>query len=338
MNIDSKFEVATRRKYRFKTSVGQVGVEDLWDLTLEKLDSVYKDMVREQRNKEEDSLLQKAVSGANDLENKILIVKESEWWRVLSLNGCYDVDCIEGMKQIPSWSVDMIFCDLPYGVTARNKFDVTIAPELLWEQYERIIKPNGAILLFGQDKFTAKMMLSNEKHHRYNIIWEKTTPTGFLNARRMPLRTHEDIMVFYKSLPTYNPQKTTGHLRKISSSIHKRGCVESNNYNAVAHTSYDSTERFPTSVWRFPTDKQKSAIHPTQKPIDLCRYAIRTYSNEGDLILDNCCGSGSILLAAKLEGRNFIGMDNGSCETKGSKFFGMRWVDIARERVMNGEH
>lgn len=237
------------------------------------------------------------------------------------------------MKDIKSESIDMIFCDLPYEKTTNNKWDIMIPSELLWEQYERIIKPNGAILLFGQDKFTAKMMLSNEKLHRYNIIWKKTTPTGFLNSKRMPLRTHEDIMVFYKSLPTYIPQKTTGHQRKVSKAEHKRNSIQTLDYGEHGLTTYDSTERYPTSVWEFATDKQKSSIHPTQKPVDLCRYAIRTYTNEGDLILDNCCGSGSILLAAKLEDRNYIGMDNGVCENIKSKYNGCAWADVARDRI-----
>lgn len=185
------------------------------------------------------------------------------------------------MKQINNESIDMIFCDLPYGVTAKNKWDSIISPELLWAEYERIIKPNGVILLFGQDKFTAKMMLSNERLHRYNIIWKKTTPTGFLNAKRMPMRSHEDIMVFYKQLPTYNPQKTTGHQRKVSKAEHKINSTKTKDYGEHGLTTYDSTERYPTSVWEFATDKQKSALHPTQKPLELCRYAIRTYTNEG---------------------------------------------------------
>ena len=252
---------------------------------------------------------------------------------MLELNQIYNMDCIEGMKLIDDKSVNMIFVDLPYGVTAQNKWDTVIPFEPLWEQFERIIKDNGAILLFGQDKFTAKCMLSNEKLHRYNIIWKKTTPTGFLNANRMPLRTHEDIMVFYKQLPTYNPQKTTGHKRKVSTAEHKRNSTVTKDYGTHSLVSYDSTERFPTSVWEFSTDKQKSAIHPTQKPVDLCRYAIRTYSNEGDLILDCCCGSGSIPLAAKLENRNYIGIDNGLCESKNSKYDGRPWADVASERI-----
>ena len=246
----------------------------------------------------------------------------------------YNIDCIIGMREIQTESIDMIFCDLPYGVTARNKWDSVIDPELLWEQYERIIKPNGVILLFGQDKFTAKMILSNEKLHRYNIIWKKTTPTGFLNANRMPLRAHEDIMVFYKSLPTYNPQKSTGHTPVHSYTKHSS---DGTNYGETKQgiSGGGSTERYPTSVWEFSTDKQKSALHPTQKPLELCRYAIRTYTNPSDIVLDNCCGSGTIPLAAKLEGRNYIGMDNGYCEREGSHCFGLSWAEISKKRVEN---
>lgn len=255
---------------------------------------------------------------------------------MVELDKVYNVDCLVGMQEIADASVDMIFCDLPYGIT-QNKWDSIIPLEKLWEQYNRIIKPHGVILLFGQNKFTAKMMLANHKYHRYNIIWEKTTPTGFLNANKMPLRIHEDIMVFYKALPTYNPQKTDGHKRKVSTSHHKRNSLMTTNYGDYKLHTYDSTERFPTDVWKFPTDKQKLSIHPTQKPIDLCRYAIRTYTNVDDIVLDNCCGSGSILVAAKLEDRHYIGMDNGICENKKSEYYQMPWADISRERLKQVE-
>lgn len=253
--------------------------------------------------------------------------------KTIKLNKIYNIDCLVGMKEIPDASIDMIFTDLPYGVTAKNKWDTVIPYEPLWGQFERIIKSDGAILLFGQDKFTAKTILSNEKLHRYNIIWKKTAPTGFLNANRMPMRTHEDIMVFYKSLPTYNPQKTTGHKRKVSKAEHKKNCEVTKDYGDHGLTTYDSTERYPTSVWEFPTDKQKEAIHPTQKPIDLCRYAIRIYSNVGDTVFDCCCGSGSIPIAAMLEDRNYIGMDNGICEKKNIKYYGWNWADVTTDRI-----
>lgn len=227
----------------------------------------------------------------------------------MELNKTYLGDCLEVMKLIPNASVDMILCDLPYGVT-KNKWDSVIDLRTLWAEYERIIKESGAIVLFGQDKFSAKLMLSNEKLHRYNLIWEKTTPTGFLNAKKMPLRSHEDILVFYKKLPTYNPQKTTGHKRKVSTAQHKRGSKKTSNYGEHDLITYDSTDRYPKSVLKFSTDKQKVALHPTQKPLKLIEYLISTYSNENEIILDNCAGSGTTGLAAKNLNRNYIMVEN----------------------------
>lgn len=221
------------------------------------------------------------------------------------INKVFNGDCLVVMKNIPDKSIDMILCDLPYGVT-KNKWDSVIDLELLWVEYERIIKDNGIIVLHGQDKFSARLMLSNEKLHRYNLIWEKTTPTGHLNAKRMPLRSHEDLLIFYKNLPTYNPQKTSGHERKVSSASHKRNSKKTTNYGEHGLTSYDSTERYPKSVLKFATDKQKSSLHPTQKPIALLEYLIKTYTNENDLILDNCAGSGSTGVACMNTGRNFL--------------------------------
>jgi len=227
----------------------------------------------------------------------------------MELNKTYLGDCLEVMKLIPNASIDMILCDLPYGVT-KNKWDSVIDLRTLWADYERIIKESGAIVLFGQDKFSAKLMLSNEKLHRYNLIWEKTTPTGFLNAKKMPLRSHEDILVFYKKLPTYNPQKTTGHKRKVSTAQHKRGSKKTSNYGEHDLITYDSTDRYPKSVLKFSTDKQKVALHPTQKLLKLIEYLISTYSNENDIILDNCAGSGTTGLAAKNLNRNYIMVEN----------------------------
>ncbi len=212
------------------------------------------------------------------------------------------------MKAIPDGSIDMILCDPPYGITARNKWDSVIPFEQLWGQYERIIKDNGAIVLFGSGMFSADLMRSNYKLWRYNLVWEKTTSTGFLNARKMPLRSHEDIIIFYKRCPTYNPQKTQGK-RKVSKASSKVNCKQSSNYNIVPLTTYDSTERFPKSVLKFSTDKQKAALHPTQKPVALMEYLIRTYTNEGDTVLDNCMGSGTTGVACINTGRNFIGYE-----------------------------
>jgi site-specific DNA-methyltransferase (adenine-specific) len=209
------------------------------------------------------------------------------------------------MKDIPDGSIDMILCDLPYGVT-KNSWDSVIDLTELWKQYNRITKENAAIVLFGQDKFSARLMLSNEKYHRYNLIWQKTSPTGFLNANKMPLRAHEDILVFYRKPPVYNPQKTSGHERKVSLQKHKVNSVKTTNYGEHEMKSYDSTERFPTSVLRFKTDKQKSSLHPTQKPVSLLECLIKTYTNVGYTVLDNAAGSGSTGVACENTNRNYI--------------------------------
>jgi len=227
---------------------------------------------------------------------------------MLEKNNIYQGDCLELMKSIDDKSIDLICTDHPYGST-RNKWDIIIPFELLWEQYERIIKDDGAIVLFANGMFTAKMMLSNEKMWRYNIIWQKTTATGHLNAKKMPLRSHEDICVFYKKPPTYNPQKTFGHERKVSTAKHKRNSKQTTNYGEYGLTSYDSTERYPKSVWTFVTDKQKSALHPTQKPILLIEEIIKTFSNEGDLVLDSCAGSSTTAIASINTGRDWIMME-----------------------------
>lgn len=225
---------------------------------------------------------------------------------MLEINKLYNEDCLEGMKRIDDKSIDLICTDLPYGQTARNKWDSVIPFKPLWEQYERIIKDNGAIILFGNGMFTADLMQSNRKLWRYNLIWQKTQPTGFYNAKKMPLRSHEDICVFYKKPPTYNPQKTTGHVRKVSKAEHKVNCKQSLDYGVGGLTTYNSTERYPKSVWTFAKDIQKSALHPTQKPVALLEEIIKTYTNEGDVLLDSCAGSMSLAIAAINTGRNYI--------------------------------
>lgn len=180
----------------------------------------------------------------------------------------------------------------------------------LWTNYKRLVKLHGVIILFGAGMFSAELMMTGKSLWRYNLIWEKTTPTGFLNANRMPLRSHEDILVFYKKLPTaFHPQKTTGHSRKVSTARHKRNCALSTNYGPYERSTYDSTERYPTSVWKFPTDKQKSALHPTQKPVLLCEELIKTYTDEGALVLDNCAGSFTTAVACDNLKRNWIAIE-----------------------------
>lgn len=176
----------------------------------------------------------------------------------------------------------------------------------MWEHYNRIIKDNGAIVLTASQPFTSLLVMSNLKAFKYSMVWKKTTSTGFLNVKKQPLRQHEDIVVFYNKQCTYNPQKTTGHKRKVSKAEHKINCVKTTNYGEHGLTSYDSTERYPTTILEFPTDKQKSSIHPTQKPVALFEYLIKTYSNEGDLVLDNCAGSGTTGIAAINLNRDFI--------------------------------
>lgn len=176
----------------------------------------------------------------------------------------------------------------------------------LWTHYRRIIKDNGAIILFANGMFTADLMESNKDMWRYNLIWEKTQPTGFQNANRMPMRNHEDMCVFYNKQPTYNPQKTSGHIRKVSTAAHKRNSKQSTNYNEIKNHTYDSTERFPKSVWLFAKDTQKCALTPTQKPVALVEEIIKTYTNESDTVLDSTAGSGTTGIACMNTNRKCI--------------------------------
>jgi len=236
-------------------------------------------------------------------------------------------DCLEVMKGITTGSVDMILCDLPYGTT-NCKWDSLIDLELLWEQYNRVIKDNGAIVLTAQTPFDKVLGCSNLKMLKYEWIWQKTHPTGHLNAKKMPMKAHENILVFYNKPPTYNPQKTTGHKRKVSSIKHKQACesIDSDIYNkGQKPTHYDSTERYPLSVQVLASDKQKSKLHPTQKPLKLMEYLIKTYTNKGDTVLDNTMGSGTTGVAAKMLDRKFIGIE------MDDKYF-----NIAKERINCG--
>jgi len=215
-------------------------------------------------------------------------------------------DCLDVMKDIEDKSIDMILADLPYGST-NCKWDSVINLDELWAHYERVIKDNGAIVLFAQTPFDKVLGCSNLKLLRYEWIWEKTQATGHLNAKRMPMKAHENILVFYKKLPTYNPIKTFGHKRKVSTAHHKRNTSTGEIYGKCDNFSdYDSEERYPRTVQLFASDKQKMNLHSTQKPLALCEYLIKTYSNEGELILDNVCGSGTTGVAAKNLNRDFI--------------------------------
>lgn len=239
--------------------------------------------------------------------------------KVKLING----DCLQAMNDIPNQSIDMILCDLPYGTT-KNKWDSVIDLNALWEQYCRIIKDNGAIVLFAQTPFDKVLGSSNLKMLKYEWIWEKTQATGHLNAKKMPMKAHENILVFYKKPPTYNPQKTTGHERKVSKAEHKVNSKKTTNWGEYGLTTYDSTERYPRDVLKFPKDIQKSALHPTQKPVALLQYLIRTYTNEGNVVLDNTMGSGSTGVAAVLSNREFIGIE-----------LDVTYFDIAKQRIEN---
>lgn len=218
----------------------------------------------------------------------------------LELNKIYKEDCLEGMKKIPDKSIDMILCDLPYGTT-RNKWDIIIDLDLLWGQYERIIKDNGAIVLTAQTPFDKVLGVSNLKMLRYEWIWNKKSGTGYLNAKKMPLKNHENILVFYKKLPTYNPQMTKGK------PYSKKSRRKSSNYNSHKQVlTVNEGLRYPLTIQSF---NKETGLHPTQKPVALFEYLIKTYSNEGDTILDNCMGSGTTAIACLNTNRNFIGFE-----------------------------
>lgn len=235
-------------------------------------------------------------------------------------------DCLEMMKSIPDGSVDMVLTDPPYGTTA-CKWDSVIDLDLMWEQLKRVIKPNGAIVLTAQTPFDKVLGASNLPMLKYEWIWEKTAATGHLNAKKMPMKAHENILVFYNRLPTYNPQKTKGH--KPTNSYTKGQDADGLCYGKTKSVSGGgATDRFPRSVQVLSSDKQKSSIHPTQKPIALMEYLIKTYTNEGDTVLDFTMGSGATIKAAVNLNRAAIGIENGKCEKIKSEYFGMDWCDV----------
>ena len=245
------------------------------------------------------------------------------------INSLFEEDCLECMKQIPDHSVDMILCDLPYGIT-QNNWDCLIPLDLLWKQYWRVIKPNGAIVLTSQGLFTAKLMLSQPKFFKYKWIWEKSKPTNFLNAKKQPLRKYEDVCVFYKKQPTYNPQMKKGE--PYDKGIRKDQLSGSyGDFNPV-HVSSNG-DRYPTDIVYVKTAEcEGDVFHPTQKPIELGRYFIRTYTNPGEVVLDNTFGSGSFLVAALLEGRNFIGIEKNE-DVALFKKDDINYIDVAKRRL-----
>ena len=230
-------------------------------------------------------------------------------------------DCLELMKDIPDKSIDMILCDLPYGTT-QNKWDSVIPLDELWREYKRIIKDNGVIVLTSQGIFTAKLILSNEKWFKYKWVWEKSKATNFLNAKKQPLRKHEDICVFYNKQPKYNPQMTEGE--PYDKGIRKNQLTGSYGEFNPVHVKSEG-KRYPTDVVYFKTAESEGKVyHSTQKPVELLEYLIKTYTIEGELVLDNCMGSGSTGVACLNTNRKFIGIE-----------LDENYFNIAKERIEN---
>lgn len=229
-------------------------------------------------------------------------------------------DCLELMKDITDKSIDMILCDLPYGTTA-CKWDNIIPFELLWKQYNRIIKDNGAIVLFGNEPFSSKLRVSNIKNYKYDWKWNKCTHSNPLLSNKQPLRIYEDIIIFYKKQVTYNPQMTQGN-------PYKKDYGYKEHYNSITETKMIDKDnltgkRYPVNILKFPLSRNnRTRLHPTQKPVELLEYLIKTYTNEGETVLDNCMGSGSTGIACKNTNRNFIGIE-----------LDERYFNIAKNRI-----
>lgn len=243
-------------------------------------------------------------------------------------------DCFNVLPKIEDKSIDMILCDLPYGILNKKaKWDKTLDLDALWTEYKRIIKDNGVIVLFAQTPFDKVLGCSNIEMLKYEWIWEKSQATGFLNSKKMPLKSHENILVFYKKQPVYNPIKTVGH--SPMHSYTKKPDIQNKTelYGSMNKTicGGGDTDRFPRTVLKFPSDKQKNkldgTIHPTQKPLLLCEYLIKTYTNEGDIVLDNTAGSFTTIIASINTNRNFIGIE-----------IDFRWFDVLSKRLSKINH
>ena len=236
---------------------------------------------------------------------------------MLEINKIYNMDCLEGMKYIDDKSIDMILCDLPYGTTA-CKWDVIIPFEPLWEQYERIIKDNGAIVLTASQPFTTKLINSNIEMFKYNLVWEKPQGVDPFMAKKRPLNNIEDIVIFYKRQPTYNPQYEKGKPYKITRDKKPRN-YEITDTVMKETTTVNDGYRLPKRIIR---SKQERGLHPTQKPVPLFEYLIKTYTNEGEIVLDNCIGSGTTAIACINTNRNYIGFE-----------LDKKYYEIAKNRI-----
>lgn len=246
-------------------------------------------------------------------------------------NTLFQGDCLTVLPTLAAHSVDLILCDLPYGTT-QNRWDSVIDLDQLWKEYRRILKPNGVIVLTAQGVFTAKLILSNEEWFKYKVVWEKSKSTNFLNAKRQPLRKHEDICIFYAKPPTYNPQMRAG--LPYDKGVRKDQLSGSYGDFSPSHVRSNG-DRYPSDIVYFKTaesEPERSVWHPTQKPVELGRYLVRTYSNEGDLVLDNAFGSGSFLVAAAMEKRRFVGIERNE-EVHLFKDARIDYVALAAERL-----
>ena len=244
----------------------------------------------------------------------------------------YEGDCLEVMQDLPDGSIDMVLCDLPYGTT-QNAWDSVIPLEPLWRQYRRLLKPKGVVVLTAQGLFTAKLILSNEKWFRYKIAWIKSKPTNFLNARRQPLRQHEDICVFYGKQPVYRPVMW-------KASAYDKGTRKdqyTGSYGDFMPSPVKSDgERFPTDAIYCKTAESEpggEVWHPTQKPVALGRYLIRTYTDKNGVVLDNAFGSGSFLVAAAMENRHYVGIERNR-EVHLFKKREVDYIDVAHRRLV----
>lgn len=230
----------------------------------------------------------------------------------------YCTDCLVGMTRVETGSVDLILCDLPYGTTD-CAWDTVIPFQPLWEQYRRVLKPRGAAVLMAAQPFATDLINSARKLFRYDLVWEKTSPVGHANANRMPMRAHELVLVFYRRLPKYHPQGLVTLERPIIRKARetKGGSV----YHGMQKASVQRYTNYPRSILRFPNRAEKR-VHPTQKPVALMEYLIQTYTDPGDLVMDNCMGSGTAAVAALNTGRRFVGFEKDG-----------RYFELARNRV-----
>lgn len=283
------------------------------------------------------SILQTLQSGREKIESAPSVARKniSEF-----INKVIQGDCLDVMATMPDKSVDMILCDLPYGTT-QNKWDSVIDLNKLWSEYKRIIKDNGVIALTSQGVFTARLILSNEEWFKYKIVWIKSKSTNFLNAKKQPLRKHEDICIFYKKQPTYNPQMTQGE--SYDKGIRKNQFTGSYGDFKPCHVKSDG-QRYPNDVLFYEEDEiddcvyfktaenEGTVYHPTQKPVELGRYLIKTFTNPKDIVLDNACGSGSFLVSALLENRKFIGIEKNE-EIMLHKVEPADYIKVCNERI-----